>query len=352
MDDYGHRSMHFRPTYAFTFSLVFFGLLCSRVDAIDEDLGQLVRKSRNLTETDVAAAEARLQAEPDNFELRALLVVYYFPFDAARRAHILWIIRERPHAEIAGSRYILLRPPGKRGAYEQARTLWLRHLEDKPGDLVILRHAARFFLPLDRFEAMELLRKARRLDPQNSEWSAKLGRLYRQDSTAYGGNLGPEIAALALQTFDSALVLADGMNRRPILLNVAQLAVILKKPEKARSHATELLDLAVEQTDGDDYGYFIHHGNHLLGLVALMDGQVDDAERFLLKAGRTPGSRKLGPLGPEMMLADELLKIGRKQVVIEYLTLCKKFWPGNDLTNWIATIEDGGTPKWRLYRWR
>ena len=94
-------------------------------------------------------------------------------------------------------------------------------------------------------------------------------RLYRQDARGYRGRLDPEIAAIALQTFESALVLANGTDRAPILKNVAQLAIILKKPEKAKSYATELLDLAVEQPDGDDYGYFIHHGN-LLARVQLL----------------------------------------------------------------------------------
>ena len=47
-----------------------------------------------------------------------------------------------------------------------------------------------------------------------------------------------------------------------------------------------------------------------------------------------------------MYLANELLKRGERDVVIEYFRLCSVFWEmGRDkLKHWEATVKRGGTP--------
>jgi len=75
--------------------------------------------------------------------------------------------------------------------------------------------------------------------------------------------------------------------------------------------------------------------------------KIEVAKRHLLDAAKTPGSPVLDSFGPSMTLANELLKKGERDVVIEYFHLCSKFWKsGRDrLENWQATVEQGGTPK-------
>lgn len=117
--------------------------------------------------------------------------------------------------------------------------------------------------------------------------------------------------------------------------------------DKARQYANELLDRAVESPPDWNYGNAVHHGNLILGGVALREGRVEDAERFLLRAGKTPGSPQLNSFGPNMQLAMELLEKGRPQRVLEYLQLCKTFWKFAGLTgvdSWIETIKAGGIP--------
>jgi hypothetical protein len=47
-----------------------------------------------------------------------------------------------------------------------------------------------------------------------------------------------------------------------------------------------------------------------------------------------------------MTLASELLEKGQRDAVLEYLTLCKKFWTlgATQLDTWIDAIRTGGKP--------
>ena len=93
----------------------------------------------------------------------------------------------------------------------------------------------------------------------------------------------------------------------------------------AKRHARELLK---NNTDSKswNYGNIIHDANATLGRLALREGKVADAKRYLLKAGRTPGSPQLNSYGPSMALARELLEEGERNAVIEYLDLIGSFW--------------------------
>jgi len=52
-------------------------------------------------------------------------------------------------------------------------------------------------------------------------------------------------------------------------------------------------------------------------------------------------------VGPNLTLANELLKHGERRVVVEYLETCSFFWTlGRDViaSKWIAEIRSGGMP--------
>ena len=100
-------------------------------------------------------------------------------------------------------------------------------------------------------------------------------------------------------------------------------------------YSTELLQ---KNTDKSwwNYGNVIHSGNQILGLAALSDGNVGKAKRYLLAAGKTPGSPQLNSFGPDMVLAQKLLARGEKQAVIDYLDLVARFWATTP-----ASLRDG-----------
>ena len=129
----------------------------------------------------------------------------------------------------------------------------------------------------------------------------------------------------------------------------ARFAIEANEIDKAEAYASELLTMASSNPNASGYGEAIHHGNLVLGRVALRRGDIDSAKEYLIKAGQTPGGGTLGSFGPNMSLAKELLETGEKDTVVNYLELCKKFWDlgrkRQTLTRWIEEIRAGATPQ-------
>jgi TonB family protein len=140
---------------------------------------------------------------------------------------------------------------------------------------------------------------------------------------------------------------ADSRQRFYALRTLAKAAWEAGAILTAADYATELLnDVAQNPRDWND-GNAIHDGHMVLGLVALSNGNLGQAGKDLLEAGKTPGSPQLDSFGPNMTLAKELLQKGEKDVVLEYFALCRVFWKmGNDrLDEWTAMVRGGGMPK-------
>jgi len=100
--------------------------------------------------------------------------------------------------------------------------------------------------------------------------------------------------------------------------------------------------------DGSDWnsGNNIHHGNIILGRIALKSDKIEEAKEHLIKAGKTPGSPQLNSFGPNMTLAKELLQRHEKDVVFEYFELCSRFWKlrRDRLDRWSADVKEGKIP--------
>ena len=97
----------------------------------------------------------------------------------------------------------------------------------------------------------------------------------------------------------------DDAGKRPLVTDLAKSAFDAGKLEQARRWATTL----VNQSERDwNYGNAIHQGHLILGRLALMDGNVQQAKEELIAAGNTPGSPQLNSFGPNMTLAKELLE--------------------------------------------
>jgi hypothetical protein len=102
-----------------------------------------------------------------------------------------------------------------------------------------------------------------------------------------------------------------------------------------------------------NYGNAIHYANMILGRIALQEGKINRAKEYLLKSGNTPGSPQLKSFGPNMSLAEELLKQGEINVVLEYLELCEKFWwfifRAKSIRKWRKKIKEGEIPQFRKH---
>ena len=116
--------------------------------------------------------------------------------------------------------------------------------------------------------------------------------------------------------------------------------------ESAKSFAESWLQMAPANSNSWNYGNALHKGNLILGQIALTQGRLADARRYLLDAGRTPGSPQLYTIGPGFKLATELLKQGERETVLQYLELCRRFWENGQrkLDTWVIDVQNGRTP--------
>ena len=93
-----------------------------------------------------------------------------------------------------------------------------------------------------------------------------------------------------------------------------------------------------------DGGQSIHIGNLILGHIALSAGNIAEAKRRLLAAGKMPGVQH--SFNANMSLAQELIEKNERGVVLEYLDLCAKSWNAdpNNLQIWKTLVKKGGFP--------
>ena len=132
----------------------------------------------------------------------------------------------------------------------------------------------------------------------------------------------------------------DSISRNPLLPRMTKAAFAAGDWARAERYANEALEAA---THGVFWwtGDAIHQGNIVLGRLAMRRSDLEQAKRFLLAAGKTPGSSSLTSLGPNMALAKELLDHGESAAVLEYLRESVEFWHADrgKLAEWTALIR-------------
>jgi hypothetical protein len=121
---------------------------------------------------------------------------------------------------------------------------------------------------------------------------------------------------------------------------------------EAKRLAKESLEMAAKYPDRPPHGEITQFANTVLGRLALREGQVDEAIKFLIASGETEGGPGLNSFGPSMTLAKDLLEQGQSEAVLQYFDLCRKFWKGagifsggNILDQWTADVKAGKMPK-------
>ena len=288
-----------------------------------EETNSLIMIGMKLKAEEAESLEKQVEKDPNDIASRTKLLVYYFRKQVvdqsareARQKYILWLIMNSPESEILATPYGALNSYMDKEVYSQGKKAWTDQLKKNPDNLKLLENSANYFQLDDRELAEESITKARSLDMNNPKWPEKLGHLY-----------------------------SLGMMIKPMK---AEAALTANKPKKAREYAEKMLS---QSRPGWNYGNNIHYGNIILGRLALAAGDLEQAKKRLIEAGKTPGSPQLNSFGPSMALAKELLEKGEKDVVLEYFELCSKFWKSErhlqKLKEWSAEVKEGKMPNFR-----
>lgn len=195
--------------------------------------------------------------------------------------------------------------------------------------------------------AETLLARADKLEPENPFWAETLGQHLQHAAKLGSGGRDAATLKRAFDYLEKALARANSPEERLHRLDeIAKLAFNVGEYEKAGKYAKELLALAQPHPKDEKYGPALHDGHMVLGRLALKHKSVAEAREHLLAAGNVVGGGTLTSFGPNMSLANDLLNYGEKQVVIDYLRLCKNFWSGphTPIDGWISLIESGRKP--------
>ena len=118
-------------------------------------------------------------------------------------------------------------------------------------------------------------------------------------------------------------------------------------PKDARELAEELERLAPKYKENSSYGNAVQDSNQILGRIAMAEGNIDEAKKRLLASADSDGSPTMNSFGPNMTLAEELLKNGEKEVVLQYFEMCRRFWGrhSDTLDLWTEDVKSGRIPK-------
>lgn len=274
----------------FTLIKTLFILLSMCTIGSAEDAHRLAMSGKRLTPEEAGALEKQIEQNPRDVDLRTKLLGYYFGKEfqnesarEAKRKHVLWLILNSPESAVLAIPYGQLNATLDAEAYSQGKKAWVDQLKKDPKNLKLLEHSAKFFLIDDRKLAAESLQEARTLDMSNPKWPAALGQLYSLDMFTSSLKIKTDAAVKALEQFEIAYELSTDMARDALLQSLAKAALAANKPEKAKEYAELMLG---QNSSGWNSGNNSHHGNLILGLLALRVDDVERAKEHLMKAGR------------------------------------------------------------------
>ena len=306
-----------------------------------------------LTAADADAREERLRSDPYDATARLELVAYHWgrqysdPESVHRHGELVfWMIDNDPRDPVLALPYGHVQPRLSPRMFARAKARWLEHLEQDPDDVDLLRNTATMLADpsaiyeddANRVLAISLLERAQAVDPRNSEWPFRLGFIsWMEWFKTESWEPDRSSAADALSHFARAHRLGGALYGPLALRWAMEAAFEAGELGDARGYALEILD-------GDEaiLGDLRHWANVVLGRIALVDDDTEEAGKHLLAAGRAFATRSASD--PNMLLARELLERGEREVVLAYFEICAPFWERDRLDEWTVAVREGKIP--------
>lgn len=253
------------------------------------------------------------------------------------------MIKRVPEHESLSSSWTQIDKFSYQVGFDKCKQLWLRQVEANSDNVLIIAHAASFFHLSDPRLSARLYRQAIALDSEEPNWLRNLARVLRRSGRKNIPRLKEALVALQ----EALRKTKDPKFKRFLYDDLAELAFELGEWFLAKTFAAKSVRQAYKYGKDWSSGNAIHNGNCVLGRMALKNGEMNAARRYLKNASKTEGSPQLNSFGPNMRFAQEMLRAGERDSVIKYLEECKRFWKGRneELSECILRIELGRSPR-------
>ena len=278
--------------------------------------------------------EQKLSLDPSD-ELSRLKLMGYYP----RRAiwhredrekavgHELWFVRNHPsHPQLRFTHCSVIAGDDQ-DLYELLNSAWLEHVKDDCKDVTILSHAAAFFTMRNKELAIQLIERAREIEPLNNNLLRDLAHIY---------SLGlirkrDELWLRRAYEVHKELVEKEPEAIRQIAA-FARIALMIGDVEAAKASAQRILT-----THSVVHPSLLQDAHSVLGRIFLKQGDIKAAKGELLASGSWP----------EFDLDNELIAIGETRVVCDHLWQSLSAWKAGkiQLLLWILQLRIGAKPK-------
>jgi hypothetical protein len=319
--------------------------------------------STELSDEEAVEAEKILARNPEDLMTRVDLIRYYYwrsinspdrlQLLEKRGRHVLWMIAHHPDSEYAGSAEAHIHPDEP--YYAEAKALWLQKAAEFGGSIVVLSNAADALRDDLISIARDLAARALKLKPNDVKLHELFADSYaREMKLANSPRERRAAAKKALETLEVYESMEPNQEKRRLhYLDLVSAAYESDDLLKAKRYAADLLAHEVGRKEPD--GYAINAANTVLGLIALRDGDVEEAKRRLHASVTIRKSFALSLAGPRMSLASELLYHHENDAVVSHLNECSRIWPRGaaKIRQWELDIQAGIKPNFgeNLHLW-
>ncbi len=267
-------------------------------------------------------------------ELSRIALMGYYPIRAIWHredrekalGHELWFVRNHPSHPQLRFPHCSVIAGDDQDLYELVSAAWLEHVHDDCKDVTILSHAAAFFTMRNKEFAIQLIERAREIEPLNNKLLRDLAHIY---------SLGlirkhDEFWLRRAYEVHKELVEKEPEAIRQIAA-FARIALMIGDDEGAKASAQKIL------TAHSVHPSLLRDAHSILGRIFLKQGDIKAARGELLASGSWP----------EFDLDNELIAIGETQVVCDHLWRSLSAWKVGkiQLLLWIMQLRLGWKPK-------
>ena len=280
--------------------------------------------------------EQKLSVNPSD-ELSRLKLMGYYPGRAIWHredrekavGHELWFVRNQPsHPELRFPHCSIVACDDQ-DLDELLKAAWMEHVDDDCKDVTILSHAAAFFSMRHKELAIQLIERARKIEPSNNILLRDLAGIY---SLGLNGKHDEDWLRRAYEVYKE-LAEAEPENIRQIGA-FANIALMIGDVDTAKATAQKILAMhpGAQPT-------VLQDAHSVLGRIFLKQGNIELAKAELLAGGAWP----------QYDLDNELIAIGETQIVCEHLRRSLPAWKVGkiQLLLWILQLGLGAKPNLR-----